>query len=93
MGLAICCLKGKEERMDKIYEYGIQPLDAIMNASKLSNHDLVAASEDQISHKMVKKGREGRRLSRNVQLKILKTLNAAQKQEFTFKEVFNYNGK
>lgn len=79
--------------MNKVYEYGIQPLDSIMNSSNLSNHDLVTKSEDQISHKMVKKGREGRRLSRNVQLKILKTLNAVQKQEFTFKEVFNYNGK
>ncbi|MFT4551056.1 MAG: hypothetical protein ACI9MB_005037, partial [Verrucomicrobiales bacterium] len=32
---------------------GPQPLDEIMNSLDLCNHDLVAASTEQLSHKMV----------------------------------------
>lgn len=52
-----------------------QPLDALMNKLKLTNADLVKASTQQLSFKMVNKGRAGsRRLSPNVQDKILAAL-------------------
>ena len=52
-----------------------QPLDALMNKLGLTNADLVKASTEQLSFKMVNKGRAGnRRLSPNVQDKILAAL-------------------
>ncbi len=54
-----------------------QPLDALMNKLGLSSADLVKASTEQLSFKMVHKGRSGnRRLSPNVQDKILAALLA-----------------
>lgn len=57
----------------------------------LQNHDLVQASQEQLTHKMVAKGRKGRALSLNVQGKILRAVNAAQSQEkLTLEDLFNY---
>jgi hypothetical protein len=78
---------------------GTQPLDAIMLAADLTNHDLVAASPDHITHKMVARARKGRRLKRKVQLKILDALNAHAKAKgdgeakaYTLADLFNYKG-
>ena len=75
-------------------EFGMQALDEIMLRLKLSNSDLVKASTEQLTHKMVAKGRKGRRLTLNIQMKILCALqnldiNAAN--PFTLKELFNYH--
>ena len=80
-------------------DLGPQPLDQIMQANGLSNHDLVEASVDQISHKMVSRGRKGRRLKRKVQEKIMRALNAHCKEQspdthrvYTLPDLFNYKG-
>ena len=52
-----------------------QPLDILMTQYKLTNADLVNASTEQLSFKMVSKGRKGRRLTPNVQDKILSALS------------------
>lgn len=69
---------------------GDQPLQSIMDEKGLTPHDLVVASPKQITHKMVTRGRKGRRLTRKVQFKVLNALNAATETEYTLKEVFNY---
>ena len=69
---------------------GVQPLTSIMDEKGLTAHDLVAASDEQITHKMIARGRKGRRLSRNVQFKILRALINATEKQYTLKEVFNY---
>ena len=51
----------------------IQPLDAVMVRLNLSNADLVRVSGEQLSFKMVQKGRKGKPLSLNIQNKITKT--------------------
>ena len=72
-------------------DLGTQPLDAVMARLSLTNHDLVAASTAQLSHKVVAKGRKGRRLTVNAQQKILAALQACVKEEtFTLKDLFNY---
>ncbi len=78
---------------------GPQPLDEIMQANDLSNHDLVAASTEQLTHKMVARGRKGRRLKRKVQEKILHALNAHAKAQgpethriYSLADLFNYKG-
>ena len=58
-----------------IRDLGPQPLDAILEEIVLSNHQLVALSNEQLTHKQVQKARKGRRISVNIQRKILKALN------------------
>ena len=71
---------------------GEQPVLSIMVAHGLAGHDLVAASSDQITHKMVSRACKGRRLSRRVQLKILAALNAAADKQYSLSDLFNYPG-
>ncbi len=70
-----------------------QPLDELMNLLGLNNHDLVAASTEQLTHKMVQKGRKGRPLTRNIQTKILRALQTAAQRPFQLEELFNYRGR
>jgi hypothetical protein len=72
-------------------ELGIQPLDGIMVRLGFSNSDLVKISTEQLSHKMVQKGRKGRRLTPNIQHKILNALRALKPENnFAIKDIFNY---
>ncbi len=75
-------------------EKGVQPLDGIMTHMGLKNSDLVSSSSEQLTHKMVARGRKGRKLTPNVQHKILNALNAAQTQKvFSLKDLFNYESR
>jgi len=75
---------------DKELELGVQPLDAIMEERSLKNHDLVAASKDGLTHKQVQKGRKGRRLTRNIQDKIVAALSASTGEGYKLDHLFNY---
>jgi hypothetical protein len=77
------------EQMDA----GPQPLDALMQKHALSNHDLVVHSDRQLTHKVVQKGRKGRRLTRNAQQKILRAANRAATAAYSLEELFNYRGR
>jgi uncharacterized protein YbcV (DUF1398 family) len=69
-----------------------QPLDELMEKLGLSNADLVAASTEQLTFKMVQKGRKGKRLTRNVQEKILNALLAAKPElKIRRRELFHYD--
>ena len=74
---------------------GLQPLDGILVKLSLSNHDLVAASGEQLTHKVVQKGRRGRPLTRRAQDKILRALTKAAGPEtgFTRGQLFKYDGR
>ena len=69
---------------------GVQPVAAIVAQLGLKPHDLVAASTEQITHKMVSRACKGRRLTFNVQSKILNALNRASGKSFAMKDLFNY---
>lgn len=69
---------------------GPQPIAQIMADRDLKAHDLVAASTDQITHKMVARACKGRRLTPHVQNKILKALNNAAGQHYTRSDLFTY---
>lgn len=72
-------------------EMGKQPLDALMERLSLKNSDLVEHSTEQLTFKMIAKGRKGRRLSLNIRMKILKALNQCQTQHvFSLRDLFNY---
>ncbi|MCB1124248.1 MAG: hypothetical protein KJT03_22040 [Verrucomicrobiae bacterium] len=69
---------------------GEQPIAAILLGHNLKPHDLVAASDEQITHKMVAKACKGRRLTKNVQAKVIRALNKAVGTCYTKEELFNY---
>jgi hypothetical protein len=71
---------------------GEQPIAGIMADRGLRAGDLVAASTEQITHKMVSKACKGRRLTPHVQSKILNALNKATDGHYTMKELFSYTG-
>lgn len=56
-------------------DLGMQPLDTLLEEMGLSNHELVSFSTDQLTHKQVQKARKGRRVTVNIQRKILVALN------------------
>lgn len=76
-------------------EQGVQPLDGILARLGISNHDLVAASGEQLTHKVVQKGRRGRQLTRRAQEKILRALlrAAGDRETFTREQLFTYEGR
>ena len=69
---------------------GPQPIAAIMASHGMKPHDLVAASAEQITHKMVARACKGRRLTPHVQAKILNALNAAAERPYTLSDLFTY---
>ena len=71
-------------------DLGEQPILKIMDCLGLKAHDLVANSAEQITHKMVGRALKGRRLTPNIQLKILRALNKAAGKTYGLKDLFNY---
>ena len=70
-----------------------QPLDNILEKLNISNHDLVAASTEHLNHKMVKKGRKGKAISRKIHFKILNALNSITPEgveDYKIKDLFTY---
>ena len=64
---------------------------AVLMAERgLKPHDLVEASAEQITHKMVSKACKGRRLTPNVQGKVLRALNIVTGESYTLTDLFNY---
>ena len=72
-------------------DLGPQPLGEILKNLDLSNSDLVAASTDQLTHKQVQKAIKGRRLSKNIQTKIVNALRTAKPDtRYGRIDLFNY---
>lgn len=62
---------------DSSRDHGIQPLDSLMTTWGLGNHDLVAASTEQLNHKQVQKARKGRQITLHLMLKLTRAFNDA----------------
>ncbi len=71
-------------------DLGEQPIARLMRDHNLSPRDLVAASTEQITHKMVSRACKGRRLTPNVQAKIRAALARAAGREYALEDLFNY---
>ena len=69
---------------------GAQPIADIMARLDLRPHDLVAASREQLTHKMVARACKGRRLTANSKSKVLKALNLAGGKDYCLSDLFNY---
>jgi hypothetical protein len=71
-------------------DLGEQPICRIIAGLGLKPHDLVSASTEQITHKMLSRGCKGRRLTRNVQEKIMRALNTSSGNNYILSDLFNY---
>jgi len=71
-------------------DLGPQPIAAILVKLNLKPHDLVAASTQQLTHKMVSRAAKGRRLTLNTQTKVLNALNIATGKNYSLRDLFNY---
>jgi hypothetical protein len=71
-------------------DLGPQPIAAILAKLNMKPHDLVAASTQQLTHKMVSRACKGRRLTINAQLKVLNALNTATGKNYSLRDLFNY---
>jgi hypothetical protein len=71
-------------------DLGPQPIAGILAKLNLKPHDLVAASTQQLTHKMVSRAAKGRRLTLNTQTKVLNALNAATGKNYSLRDLFNY---
>jgi hypothetical protein len=69
---------------------GEQPISKIMAEKELKPHDLVAHSDEQLTHKMVTRAMKGRRLTSRAQLKVLNALNNAVSKNYSLKDLFTY---
>ena len=58
-------------------DLGPQPLMLLIESWGLSNHDLVEASPEQLTHKQVQRACQGRKLTLKMKQKLARTLNFA----------------
>jgi hypothetical protein len=72
------------------YDLGPQPLAKLMLEHGFKPNDLVNNSTEQLTHKMVSKAVKGRRLTPNIQRKVLNALNKAAGIQYQLKDLFNY---
>ena len=75
---------------DIVRDLGEQPVARLLTELALKHSDLVKASTEQLTHKMVARACKGRRLTPNVQAKVLRALNAASGKQYALAELFNY---
>jgi len=71
-------------------DLGPQPLAGLLQRLALSPSDLVAASGEQLTHKMVARATKGRQLSGNTMGKVLRALNTAAQSTYDLPDLFNY---
>ena len=69
---------------------GKQPIADIMLEFDLSANDLVSATTEQVTYKMISRAVKGRRLTKHIQRKILKAMNERTEKEYSIKDLFNY---
>jgi hypothetical protein len=81
--------------MEKQLDHGPQPLDAILTELELTNHELVAASTEPLTHKAVQRARKGRRLTPKMKVRITEALNGLLRsrsidRQYALKQLFTY---
>ncbi len=69
---------------------GPQPIGPILAERGLAAKDLVAASTEQITHKMIARAVRGRRLTPKTQGKVQRALEAATGETYALEKLFNY---
>ncbi len=79
------------ETLDERREYGLQPIATILGERQITNHQVVEASTEQLTHKMMAKACRGRYLSSKVRQKILRAVNKVTGEQFKLSDLFTYH--
>ena len=79
------------DNLGKTREYGLQPIATILTERRISNHQIVEASTEQLTHKMLAKACRGRYLSSKVRQKILRAVNKVTGDSFRMGDLFTYH--
>ena len=74
----------------KEFNLGPQPIADLMQHFKLNSHDLVMASSEQLTHKMVARAAKGRRLTNNSKGIVQRAMNQATGNVYKLTQLFNY---
>ena len=75
---------------DTELRFGPQPIADLMQQLKLKPHDLVEASTEQLTHKMVARAIKGRRLTSNSKGIVQRAMNQATGNVYKQVQLFNY---
>jgi 23S rRNA maturation mini-RNase III len=70
--------------------FGPQPIADLMQQLQLKAHDLVEASTEQLTHKMVARALKGRRLTNNTKGIVQRAMNQATGNIYKLVQLFNY---
>lgn len=70
--------------------FGPQPIADLMQQLQLKAHDLVEASTEQLTHKMVARAVKGRRLTNNTKGIVQRAMNQATGNVYKLVQLFNY---
>jgi len=76
--------------MESGRDLGPQPLLGILAKHGLSATDLVRASDEQLTHKMVARAVQGRRLTANTMGKVVRALNRRAESAYVSNQLFTY---
>ena len=76
--------------MERERDLGEQPIAGLLTQLELDAHGLVAASTEQLTHKMVQRACNGRRLTPNVKGKVQRAMQTAAGREFKLADLFSY---
>jgi hypothetical protein len=83
-------------------DFGPQPLIAVIERWGLQSHDLVEASDEQLTYKQVQRAKSGRKLTLKMTMKVARSLNLAiwkrldaesreKFVEYLHKDIFSYS--
>ena len=87
-------LDASEPEQDELVvgrELGEQPITLLMAEHGVKPSDLVAASTEQLTHKMVTRALKGRRLTPKAMGKVHRAMEQAAAVTYPRHELFNYN--
>jgi hypothetical protein len=79
-----------EHMDDVVRNLGEQPIARLMAERGLKAQALVAASTEQITHKMVSRACKGRRLTPHVKIKVMNAFNKVTGLTCGVKDLFTY---
>ena len=71
-------------------EFGPQPIHLVMLAHSLENRDVVAKGDSAVTFKVMKKARNGRKLTMRMQQKVLAAVNACLDTPVARTDLFTY---
>ena len=77
--------------MNEERNLGPQPVAELLAKHELTPNDLVRASTQQLTHKMVARAVKGRRLTANTMDKVLVALNTASEGTYVRADLFTYS--